>query len=470
MITTESDRLGLSGQDIQREDLVCILYGCSVPVALRRMQKSKDQVLQEMDDELMVTRKRILSKYQKARDDRKYRRMIENVDRALNYFWEEKLQEIWRGDLKGRKAWRDMRRQAQIKVHEKNSKYQDITMEGEPETFTIAALNDKERESLLERRAYVQWKNNKRKSKDMPEKGFKRGDKRTFGFQLRWGRRWKQIWKKNKDREIEQVAKDVGTSRGLENYESHTAPADAKSKSVMGKAEADANGTDSIDCATNTPDVNEHITKGDISNASEEKLSPSGLSAIGTAWALDNGGINGDGKSSKDSHTNSHTTVNNMTNGDDSSSATEETASASGNGTSPKVATNGLNSDDHRDDKHRDSVPDAKQEPKPDDYIRRYRDWYLAPYRTNGKETEQDNGNENQTTDVEEIKKDAPRGDDIDPEEPDWTKKDKNSLRIQEKWCYYKFLGECYVHGMMDGEAMAYQNENGIQAQVFELR
>jgi len=35
---------------------------------------------------------------------------------------------------------------------------------------------------------------------------------------------------------------------------------------------------------------------------------------------------------------------------------------------------------------------------------------------------------------------------------------------------YYEMLGECYVHGMMDGEAMAHQNDNGIPCTVFEIR
>ena len=32
-----------------------------------------------------------------------------------------------------------------------------------------------------------------------------------------------------------------------------------------------------------------------------------------------------------------------------------------------------------------------------------------------------------------------------------------------------KFLGGAYVHGMMDGEAMKWQNENGIPPRVFDL-
>lgn len=35
---------------------------------------------------------------------------------------------------------------------------------------------------------------------------------------------------------------------------------------------------------------------------------------------------------------------------------------------------------------------------------------------------------------------------------------------------WYEFIGECYVHGMMDGDAIKYQNQNEIRARVFELR
>jgi len=35
---------------------------------------------------------------------------------------------------------------------------------------------------------------------------------------------------------------------------------------------------------------------------------------------------------------------------------------------------------------------------------------------------------------------------------------------------YYEMMGECYVHGMMDGEAMAHQNNEGILTTVFEIR
>jgi Heterokaryon incompatibility protein (HET) len=35
---------------------------------------------------------------------------------------------------------------------------------------------------------------------------------------------------------------------------------------------------------------------------------------------------------------------------------------------------------------------------------------------------------------------------------------------------YYEFIGECYIHGMMDGEALRHQRIRGLQQQDFELR
>ena len=34
---------------------------------------------------------------------------------------------------------------------------------------------------------------------------------------------------------------------------------------------------------------------------------------------------------------------------------------------------------------------------------------------------------------------------------------------------YYKLIGECYLHGMMDGEAITYQNEENVIAETFEI-
>lgn len=35
---------------------------------------------------------------------------------------------------------------------------------------------------------------------------------------------------------------------------------------------------------------------------------------------------------------------------------------------------------------------------------------------------------------------------------------------------YYRIVGECYIHGMMEGEAIEWQNQHGIKSEVFEIR
>jgi hypothetical protein len=54
--------------------------------------------------------------------------------------------------------------------------------------------------------------------------------------------------------------------------------------------------------------------------------------------------------------------------------------------------------------------------------------------------------------------------------EPDWNRTDKESLRLQARWSFFKVVGECYVDSMMDGEAVAHQYREKIPGMVFELQ
>lgn len=56
------------------------------------------------------------------------------------------------------------------------------------------------------------------------------------------------------------------------------------------------------------------------------------------------------------------------------------------------------------------------------------------------------------------------------PLETDEEKTEKAALKADQRRYWYQFLGECYVHGMMDGEAIKKQNMDQIASQVFELR
>ena len=47
---------------------------------------------------------------------------------------------------------------------------------------------------------------------------------------------------------------------------------------------------------------------------------------------------------------------------------------------------------------------------------------------------------------------------------------ERQKFMTEERRFWYEFIGECYVHGMMDGEAITRQNFDQIPAQIFELR
>lgn len=49
-------------------------------------------------------------------------------------------------------------------------------------------------------------------------------------------------------------------------------------------------------------------------------------------------------------------------------------------------------------------------------------------------------------------------------------KQDKENARKDDPYLYYKFIGEAYIHGMMDGEAVRYQINEGIPKRMFEMR
>ena len=374
LITTESHRLGLAGQDVQREDIIAILYGCSVPVALRRVKKSKDDIMRQMEDDFVILRDRIIATYRKVVNDRKYRRWVRNVERALYCSWEEKMHDAWLEEVDGLEHWQNHLKQTmRIQSTGANDKYKIITLDGGPE-FEVCPSEVEDVDKLLERRAYQEWKDTKRESAEDSDKGFRREAKRIFELQLRYYRLWKALAKKAKTRK--QATANAGATEHAEEATGTSRTADSTRPSgTRNGPTGTSNGPDS---ANNRPDG----TSDGASNRTNDP--PSNNTRIG-------------------------------------SSGTSASAEAQSDATHPT------------------------EQPDPlDDFRRRHKDWYLAPYKTDKSS--------------------------VELAEPNWARNDEENLRIQEQWCYYDFLGECYVHGMMNGEAMAYQNERGISNQSFELR
>lgn len=301
LIMTGLKRLGLSGQNVQREDLICILYGCSVPVILRRHKKRKKDVLREWENDLSALCKHITARYGQILRIRKENQQAKQKMHAAFYNWEQSMRKEYLKEL-----------MTEIAEKVRDPKKSQETREQERETIA---------RKLATRRDFLAWLAQKRKMHHIPEEMIKIWDKHVFELRLRWGRRLKTLWKANKAPKV--------ANKPLE---------------MSGRT-------------------------GTVTN----RLDP------GKGTTLDDG------------------------------------------------------------------------------YVQRHKDWYLRPYKT-GKKAKELEPSDRKQIDEKEL------------EEPDWNRTDVESLLVQQKWSHYEFLGECYVHGMMDGEAMAYQNTKGISAQVFELR
>ena len=385
LIMTGIKRLGLSGKNVHREDLISILYGCSVPVVLRRHKKSKEEVLREWKDDLSALSRHITAKYRQLAKKRRANQEAKTEMQAQFYLWEQIMQDEYFRELrrKAAKKVQDFRR-LQGKPEQQNRKppghskernstvaqQSDLRQDNQGFLNTITPEASEYIVKRATRQDFLAWLAKKREKNQIPVDKIKIWDRHVFDLQLKWGRRMKRIWKTNKALRNANKPSDIYGQTGAITDEANTTP-----KAANERLETSAQ-TETVTNNANKPPE----TSGE------------------TQAATDN--------------------ANNVPN------STNETPGQ----TKPLV----------------NGVHHGKDTAGDDGYIQRHQKWYLAPYKTD--------------KDADEL------------EEPDWNRNDAESLLIQQKWSHYEFLGECYVHGMMDGEAMAYQNTQAIPARVFELR
>ena len=98
LIETQRGRLGLAHGDVKEGDAVCILYGCSVPVIMRRRDKSEGDIkmeVQEDEAEVQRRRKKAIELVKKILAKRRARRQAK-MDAALSP--EERIRQMrsWR--------------------------------------------------------------------------------------------------------------------------------------------------------------------------------------------------------------------------------------------------------------------------------------------------------------------------------------------------------------------------------------
>ncbi|KAF2240006.1 HET-domain-containing protein, partial [Viridothelium virens] len=104
LVRTKHGKLGLVSKNVQAGDLVCILYGCSVPVILRKNGPKNPGVLDiEMEWELKYLAERAAGYYSNHLVKREKFRSKRMEDDEHYMKWERAKREMWKGD----KRWAD---------------------------------------------------------------------------------------------------------------------------------------------------------------------------------------------------------------------------------------------------------------------------------------------------------------------------------------------------------------------------
>jgi len=80
LLKTMDNRIGLVNQSTQRDDLICILYGCSVPIVLREHIKSPEQLREEREEHRLATIEEAAKLIQRAWRTRMHERVnLQNI-------------------------------------------------------------------------------------------------------------------------------------------------------------------------------------------------------------------------------------------------------------------------------------------------------------------------------------------------------------------------------------------------------
>ncbi|KAF7511417.1 hypothetical protein GJ744_004606 [Endocarpon pusillum] len=118
LVRTQAGRFGLVANNVKEEDLVCILYGCSVPVALRRHGPKKQIVMNcEMKSELRYIVDYVVQSYRTHLARREIFRGKREKDKAEYRKWEFTKRKKWKEDEKWKKQWQ-LVRAGLVRIHE----------------------------------------------------------------------------------------------------------------------------------------------------------------------------------------------------------------------------------------------------------------------------------------------------------------------------------------------------------------
>lgn len=367
LVKTNKGRLGLVGKNVQSGDLVCILYGCSVPVVLRKSDRKSDTVFkQEMEWELKFLTQTLVNDYRLYRERMKM--LKQRIEDAKDRFfrWELQKQRQWLKDQEWRRRWQDKlaaERAAEAKNDLSIKRQYDLEDVSKLEE-TVSAYRSHLRRLISNMdlrlgREFNAWKREKEDiAKKEPHMDWKPPVVKWSEFELRlkYGRYWRRRVKRRK----EQLRKEFEAEWNKEQ-ESRSRTHSRSTSTANAVPHTDTMSSEKLEKMTVEHRKSEHSKDGELADEAAR--------------------------------------------GDMSNKGQEI------------HFVNGIISEKQLEK----AIPRELSREKAIEYDRQIRE--------NFKQRSGDDG-----------------------------------------YYHYMLFGECYIHGMMDGEAMAYQNENGISTTVFELR
>ncbi|KAI9691560.1 MAG: hypothetical protein M1822_007631 [Bathelium mastoideum] len=452
LIKTQTGRLGLASQHTDHDDIIAILYGCSVPVVLRRKWKTRDEVEQEIKEDVWLWKENLVRTWLavcKARQARRAKRADLRVEWKE---WDGNYREKWRNDETWSNNWKSRlnAEQARQKQMDKSAPVatEKTWSEKQDDPIGNCVRNHDESEEDHKRRmqakSYEFYKRGKKAEavdKDIPW-AEPRPRWHEFELFLKFGRRWKTVWTRTNELNLakEQLAetqrKDKVTVAMAKRRLSVVRTDDQGTKKKRRKLLSDVEATQrTIRLAAQDRLTVLQNVDHKIQNSAKERLAdlrrtnkPLYMAAGDNKSALrlrNAKEISADDDDNLPPDLASSTQVN----GAPMVTSSSEAAEAANGAPNTTDDTNGM---------PQDGAVDAYMDTLKESLARKFK---LKPE------------------------------DGLQEPEPNMKPEDNEELqRIKQNWCYYEVLGEAYVHGMMDGEAMAFQNEKVIKAQVFELR
>ncbi|KEF57562.1 uncharacterized protein A1O9_05480 [Exophiala aquamarina CBS 119918] len=246
LVRTKSGKLGLAGPNVQPGDKVCILYGCSVPVILRKSEEKREEIMEgEIAWELQYLKKQLAECYRAYVRRREFFQQKWKDDKAKYKQWEMTKREEWkrsRTSKEWRKKWKK-------DTEEKEAKAKSLVVK----KSTAGVLKIRDRKVYVQHcrelfwycimridREFDAWKRGKRAEKKEREQRRKQGDKamteedhawdepnvnwREFELSLRYFRRWKKRTRDVKEsirKEVEAEMKKRTEGKGQEKGQDH---------------------------------------------------------------------------------------------------------------------------------------------------------------------------------------------------------------------------------------------------------